>query len=282
MVIVVFLVMTVSLPVELALSSDRYLNSDGEEHLETSVTVRHQDEFGNDLLPPYLTSRSQPGTLYIAVDQSGQLPNYDFIATIGHPLGFHEEEDIEVIFVYRHRPTLTITPHQSSVQLGNVVTYTITITNNAADMIEDGYTVRVQFDQVFSSLQQAEFILDYLATGETLIHFGAMIGPDEGIGNKSVIATLIHPDHVNGVDSQVTTQIEITHAVPENSMTELPHEDNETDRQRGIDHLEGEKVATDVEESPTKPTITMFGTFAYDVSIVGTIGIKMMQLFLKS
>ena len=210
----VFLVFTTSFPINSTFSSDAYLDLDVDSNIsETTVTVRHQDEFGNDLIFPYVASINQPGELYIVTNGSEQLPEYDWISTIGNTVGFHEEHNIEVIFIYRRRPLITITPDKLVAQPGDIVTYTIAVTNNAAGIIADRYTVRVQFDQVASSMDQLEFVLDYLAIGATAISFSTMVDQNVLVGNKSVQAVLIHPSSFNIADTQTTTQIEIVNPV---------------------------------------------------------------------
>ena len=356
-VVVAFLLLIIAVPIGVTFSSDADLEieddndikDDGYE-LKTIVTVRHQDEFGNDLLLPYATSINYPGELYVAVDQSEQLPEYDLLLTLGNTVGFHEEDDIEVIFVYRRRPLIAITPNEFIVQLGDVINYTVIITNNATNIIADRYIVQIQFDQVGASLQQLEFVLEYLAIGDTIINFSTTINQSASVGHKNVRAVLIHPDILNIGDTQVTTQIEIIDPVieppiqqsppspesgttsprpvpteppsaiqpparPESAMPpvlnpniiisselEMPL-NNETDSEydeedeadledelyddseagmhpqddviiydddintEEIDNLL-EVVEIEVEEIKTKPTITMIGTFVYDVTIL--------------
>jgi len=253
LIIVAFLVFTASLPTELVFSADGYSESEDDpyeleeeednpcldlENLEedydedepkTIVTVFHQDEFGNDLLPACIISINESGELYIAISQSEQLPEYDWMRTIGSAVGFHGEDDIEVIFVYRRRPLITITADKLVAYPEDIITYMVVITNEATEMIEDIYTIRVQFDPLFSPVLQLEVILDYLVTGDTIIHFQMAVDQNALAGNKSVKATLVHSSAIIQIDdTEIMTQIEIRHPEDEERIPPRPPEDGKT------------------------------------------------------
>ena len=220
LVIVAFLVFTAALSTEVTFSSDgdleleneHCLQPDERENTKTTVTVFHRDEFGNELLPACIISIATPGTLYIATNENEALPEYDWLRTVGHAVGFHQVVDTEVIFIYRRRPHVSITPHQHRAQPGDVIHYTVIITNDAAGVIEDAYTLRVHFDLRFSSVFRLEFMLDYLEVGDTVIEFSMPVIQSSLAGVKNVKAMLIHPPGMMGIDdTEVLTQVTVNH-----------------------------------------------------------------------
>ena len=163
-------------------------------------------------MPTCVISINEPGALYIAMSQNEALPEYDWMTTVGNAVGFHGEDDIEVIFIYRLRSLITITPDNRRASPGGVINYTVVITNEAAGIIEDSYTVRIHFDLRFSPVFRLEFTLDYLEMGDTVIHFSMPIHQSSLVGNKNVKAILIHPTAMIDIyDTEVLTQIEIIH-----------------------------------------------------------------------
>jgi len=230
LVIVAFLVFTAALPTEVTFSSDGDLESENEhclqpeedgESAKTTVTVFHQDEFGNDLLPACIISIETPGTLYIATNENEALPEYDWMRTVGHAVGFHQAIDTEVIFIYRRRPQVSIFAHQRHAHPGTVVHYTVIITNEAAGPVLDNYTLRVHFDLRFSSVFRLEFMLDYLEVGDTVIEFSMPVIQSALAGVKNVKAILIHPPGMMRIDdTEVLTQVTVTH---EEAQRPAPH-----------------------------------------------------------
>ena len=308
LITVAFLVFAASLPIGLAFSSDGDLEyyyelEDKGEELEeekedgdfcfelekddeskTSVTVFHQDEFGNDLLPACIISINDPGELYIAVSYNERLPEYNWTTTIGSTVGFHGEDDIEVIFICRRRPLLEITPDRIVAYPGDVIAYTIVITNEAAEAIEDTYTIQVYFDPTFSSVHQLEFILDHLAIGDNMIQFSMAVDQNALEGGKIVKAILEHPTAMIKVnDTEVMTEIEVTHPEVEEQIlprsplrSQLP--DSGTILPANEPPVNSSELndSSDVEKEGGKqaePTLTMIGTSIYDLSILGAIAV---------
>lgn len=205
----ILLVTLLLLPREIVFSSDGSLEvEDDYSETATLVTVRYQDEFGNDLLLPYIASRNEPGALYII--NYHPLPDHDLIQTIGPQIGFHGVEDVEIVFVYRRRPTITIAANLQIVTPQDMVTYTITITNNGKGRIQDTYIVRLFTSETTSPVNHSEFRLDYLEKGETIIEISMAIDSNTTTGSKKVTAYLIHPHDLNIDDTSATISIEVS------------------------------------------------------------------------
>ena len=268
---VAILIVTPLVPTRLVFSAEGYLDSGEEDDVfESIVMVRHKDEFGNDLLPFYVASRNQPGEIYVVTSGSEQLPQYDLIATKGNAVGFHGEEDIEVIFIYRRRPVITITSDTRVAQPGDVINYTIVIRNDSAGVIMEPYTVLVQFDQRFSSMLQSEFALDYLAIGDNVLDFSMTINQNAAAGNKEVMAILKHPDLVGIVETSATTMIEIE--VTDDSALDEEFNSNENDGL--LEDVDSGFGGYEVGQS-----LMMGGMFMYDVMIIGAVIVKLFWMF---
>jgi len=289
----------------------------------TLVIIRYQDEFGNDLLSPYVLSQNEPGTLYIANHQV--IPGYDLIKTIGSPVGFHGTSDVEILFIYRYRPTIIITSDAALVKAGDMITYTIIISNKGRGRIRDTYFIHLFTQQMTAPINALEFRLDYLEIGETVIEISMATDSYAATGSKEVTAHLIHPQNLNINDTLATTAVEITGMIPsesfistpilpinpgtseesdeseevilepefENSDMLLNSEENPDEKQpdnqehsisnqastnHGLSHLEENEHLVEVVEKAGRMSLTMIGTFSYDLLLISAIGSKAMKI----
>lgn len=297
--------------------SNLVFSSDSSETVEdvyddtTVVIVRYQDEFGVDLLPATVGSRARVGELYAVSHENELLAEFDFISSIGSPVGFHLADDIELIFIYRRRPIVNIVADRTTASIGELVKYTLTITNNGNGRISDSYLVRVTFEQGASVVNNWDFTLNYLDQGETIVELSAPIDQQSATGTKKITTTLIHPARLNIIDTTSTTQIEITSMLvnfsPLTSTPNILAKEDDFEKNSCLDNDCGEEKNDDLDSKIIEPTsqleiiaeneknvqtdsdegqkevlledvenevdfsMMMIGTFSYDIVIVGAI-----------